>query len=201
MKTEKQIGAKPIGIIGILAGKLMNTFHKKQYYKIVVEIKKTTMTKVNKILDIGCGGGIAIKEFSRIFPEAIIFGIDHSEEMVKLSSRNNTRKLKEDKIVIQNNSVENISIKSNTIDIVTAFDTISFWDNHKKAIEEIKRVLKIKGVFYIINGYPKIGTKWYDIVKFKNDNEYKQFLTNNGFSVIDIAIQKKTIIIKSEVVK
>ena len=179
----------------------MNAFHKTQYHRIIEDIRKTTIIKVNKILDIGCGGGIAIKEFSRIFPEATIYGIDHSEEMVKLSANNNIEKIKSGKIVIQNSSVENISIESNTIDIVTAFDTISFWDNHKKALEEIQRVLKVNGLLYIINGYPEIGTKWYNIVKFKNDEEYKQFLTNNGFSVTEIAIHRRTIVIKAEAQK
>ena len=179
----------------------MNVIHKKQYYQIIENIRETTTFPINKILDIGCGGGIAVKEYSKIFPEAIVYGIDHSKEMVELSARNNSKKIMKGKIIIQYDSVENINIESNTIDIVSAFDTISFWDNEKKAIEEIKRVLRKNGILYIVNGFPKLGTKWYDIVKFKNQKEYEQFLTDNGFTVIEIIIHNRTIIVKSEITK
>ena len=80
---------------------------------------------------------------------------------------------------------------------MTAFDTISFWNDFNDSINEIKRVLKQDGIFFIVNGYPKVGTKWYDFVKFKNDSEYRAFLTRHSFKEINLIIEKNTIIIKA----
>lgn len=58
-----------------------------------------------------------------------------------------------------------VPYSTSQFDIVTAFDTINYWENIKKSVMEIYRVLKVGGKFLIINGYPKKGTKWWILLK------------------------------------
>jgi len=196
MNKKQFIGAKPIGFIGKIAGELMNLIHKKQYQRIIDNIKNESNIDVETIVDIGCGGGVALKHFASIFKNAIVIGIDYSQEMVNLSIKINRDNVKLGRVIVKNNNIECMDVKNKYADIITIFDNINFWENYEIAFKEIKRILKVDGLIYIINGFPKVGTKWYDFVKFKNEAEYINLLTTNGIEVEKIDIINHTIIIK-----
>ncbi|MBN2837036.1 MAG: class I SAM-dependent methyltransferase [Candidatus Delongbacteria bacterium] len=201
MENKKQfIGAKPVGLLGKIAGILMNIIHKKEYQKIALNIHEESNNNTKTIVDIGCGGGITLKIFSKTFNSATVIGIDYSQEMVNLSLRINRKYVKTGRVIVKKCDVEHILLDNNSIDLITAFDNINFWVNYSSAFKEIKRILKPNGLFYIINGYPKIGTNWYDFVKFKNEEEYRNLLESNGLSVESIEIIKSTIIVKGKLV-
>ncbi|MBN1892450.1 MAG: class I SAM-dependent methyltransferase, partial [Clostridiales bacterium] len=101
----------------------------------------------------------------------------------------------EGRVDIVKANVADLPFDPGTFDVAVAFDTVNFWQDHEKAIEQIMRALKNGGRFFIINAYPKEGTKWYDFVKFKNDTEYKEFLSRNGLIDVDSVINKRTIIV------
>jgi ubiquinone/menaquinone biosynthesis C-methylase UbiE len=118
--------------------------------------------------------------------------------MVTLSKKVNKHGIQNGWIEIVQGEVNKLPFSKGFFDLVTAFDTINFWDDIDCSLNEIKRVLKQGGVFVIVNGYPKAGTKWYDFLKFKNDEEYKTFLTQCGFRDIVIKIENQTIIIQAK---
>ncbi|MBN2519234.1 MAG: class I SAM-dependent methyltransferase [Bacteroidales bacterium] len=191
------IGSKPSGIKGWLAGIIMNIIHGVQYKKIIQKyiIKNFNSPKDIVLLDIGCGGGKAINLFSSMLKNSKIYGIDHSADMVSLSKSINKKAIFSHQVQIFQADAKNIPFDSNYFDAVTAFDTINFWDDYGLCMNEIKRVLKQNGMFFIVNGYPKPGTKWYDFVKFKNEKEYESFLIKHGFSRINTDIENHAIII------
>ncbi|PKO03378.1 MAG: hypothetical protein CVU43_02955 [Chloroflexi bacterium HGW-Chloroflexi-5] len=198
MSREQQIGAKPAGIAGTLAGRLMNLIHKKEYSIIIKAIQSRSELPVSTILDIGCGGGAVVKEFSRQFSNAQVIGVDHSAEMVRLSQKTNKSVIKTGRVKIQQNGVEKIEIESNKVDLITAFDTINFWPDYDLAFGEIKRVLSTGGRFIIVNGYPPVGSRWYEFDKFKDEHEYRSFLAQHGFEVSHLEVKNQTIIIESK---
>lgn len=198
MSKEQQIGAKPAGVIGMLAGRLMNLIHKKEYGVIINGILSRSELPVQTIVDIGCGGGAVVKEFSKQFSSAQVIGVDHSAEMIRLSQKTNKSGIKTGRVKIQQNKVEKIEIESNKVDLITAFDTINFWPDYDLAFGEIKRVLTTAGRFIIVNGYPPVGSRWYEFVKFKDEHEYRSFLAQHGFEVSYLEIKNHTIIIESK---
>jgi ubiquinone/menaquinone biosynthesis C-methylase UbiE len=193
------IGSKPVGLKGRLAGVIMNLIHASQYKKIIQKylVENIDTSGELSVLDIGCGGGKVVNIFSSLIKKVKIFGIDHSLDMVNLSQKVNKNGINDGMIEIVQGDVKKLPYPNDSFNIVTAFDTISFWNDFNDSINEIKRVLKQDGIFFIVNGYPKVGTKWYDFVKFKNDNEYRAFLTRHGFKEINLVIEKNTIIIKA----
>ncbi|XPS84764.1 methyltransferase, type 11 [Desulfosarcina variabilis str. Montpellier] len=194
--NRQAIGANPVGVIGKLAGRVMNLIHKKQYERIVQKIYKSEKEKSINIVDIGCGGGIAVKHLSKVFDKAQVFGIDISSDMVNLSKKMNRRAISEGRVKILNNDVENMYISDGSIKIITVFDNINFWTNHSKAFSEIKRVLCKNGRIFIVNGYPEVGTRWYDFVKFKNIDDYRNLFDDNGFSLRNHELSGRTIILE-----
>lgn len=197
MSKEQQIGEKPTGVMGTLAGGLMNLIHKKEYREIIKGIQIRSVVPVHTIVDIGCGGGAVVKEFSSQYQDALVIGVDHSAEMVRLSQKTNKSEIKTGRVKIQQNGVKKLEIESSKVDIVTAFDTINFWPDYDLALGEIKRVLSAAGRFIIVNGYPPIGSRWYEFVKFKDEHEYRVFLAQHGFEVSYVEIKNHTIILES----
>ena len=194
----QSIGANPRGFWGRLAGRLMNSLHSRSYRKIIAQaLREIKTTAPLRILDIGCGGGGAVRLFYTLAQNAQTDGIDISPDMVALAQRVNRKGIRRGQVDIAQGDVTALPYPDHSFDIVTAFDTINFWTDFDKAISEVCRALKKDGVFVIVNGYPKEGTKWWDFVKFKNSDAYRDMLMAYGFQNMRCTIRRNTIIIEA----
>jgi ubiquinone/menaquinone biosynthesis C-methylase UbiE len=197
MNTSEQIGAEPHGPVGRLAGMLMNAVHKRQYAEVIAHIREAAGEDPASILDLGCGGGIAIKLFADMFPRAQVTGVDCSRDMVDLALRTNRKAVQENRVRVLHQWVESMDLPANSMDIITVFDTINFWEHMDAAFMEVHRVLKDSGKLFIINGYPEPGTRWHEFVKFKNDDQYREFLSAHGFSTEETILRNRTIVLQA----
>ena len=101
------------------------------------------------VLDLGCGGGRNIEYF--LTKADKVYGIDHSEASVKMASEINKKSIKSCRCQILVGDVKNLPFEDESIDIVTAFETIYFWTKIEKCFKEIYRALKKDGQFLICN--------------------------------------------------
>ncbi|MBN2050027.1 MAG: class I SAM-dependent methyltransferase [Spirochaetales bacterium] len=194
------LGANPAGILGRLAGNVMNLMHARWYRAIIRnEISNAgLLTDLPAVLDLGCGGGKTLGLLAVSLPEAKVFGVDHSPDMVRLAGRVNRKTVSAGRIEVRTADVCSLPFPDAFFDLVTAFDTINFWEDLPRAVVEVLRVLKPGGRFFIVNGYPKEGTRWYDFVKFKNKEEYRRFLGEAGFRSVDAEVRKNTVIVSAQ---
>nr|MCR5522387.1 methyltransferase domain-containing protein [Clostridia bacterium] len=85
-----------------------------------------------------------------------------------------------------------LPFENDSFDIVTAFETVYFWQNIEKAFSEIYRVLKSEGVFAITNestGTDKTSVKFSQIIDGMNlytGEKLKALLEKVGFTSIEI---------------
>jgi ubiquinone/menaquinone biosynthesis C-methylase UbiE len=187
MGLEKQ-GSKPTGIIGKIIGRLMNKFHTSLY---VDYFNKKNISENYRILDIGCGGGKFIKYLSQKSENFQLYGLDHSKEMIDLTSHLNKEAINQNRLKLIVGSVVGIDINDNSLDLVTAFETVQFWTDLNKAFSEIYRILDNNGEFLIINRYPKEGTKWWELANLKSEKDYLKKFENNKFKDISIDLNYK----------
>jgi ubiquinone/menaquinone biosynthesis C-methylase UbiE len=115
--------------------------------------------------------------------------------MVRLSRKLNRRRIDKGKVEIVRADVSVLPFDNDSFDIITAFDTINFWPDHQRAISEIVRTLRSNGSFYIVNAYPKEGSKWHEFVQFKSDEAYREYLIENGMRKVESAFEKTMIIV------
>lgn len=101
------------------------------------------------VLDLGCGGGRNIEYF--LTKADKVYGLDHSKTSVKMASEINKKAIKTGRCQILVGDVKSLPFKNESIDIVTAFETIYFWDDLEECFKEIYRVLKKEGQFLICN--------------------------------------------------
>lgn len=178
----------------------MNIMHQRTY-KELIRLMQAEMSLANEnvfILDIGCGGGEAVRLFCTYIHQCKVFGVDHSSEMVELSKRINRKYIINGKAEIVKGDVLNLPFETSKFDLVSAFDTINLWDDIETSTKEVNRVLKTGGTFVIINAYPSEGSRWWNIVRFKSDREYISFLERHGFVDIQADLARNTIVIKGK---
>ena len=101
------------------------------------------------VLDLGCGGGRNIEYF--LTKANKVYGLDHSETSVKMASEINKEAIKSGRCKILVGDANSLPLKDESMDIITAFETIYFWSDIEECFKEIYRVLKKDGKFLICN--------------------------------------------------
>ena len=133
------------------------------YEKVAEDVKsefENTGKKSISVLDVGTGPGIIMRKIKEKLGDKVrIYGVDVSEDMVRIAERN----VPDAEIKV--GMAENIPFEDNMFDIVISVLSAHHWDDVQKGIEEIKRVLKKngKGIIWEVN--PKSGLK--DIIPRK----------------------------------
>jgi ubiquinone/menaquinone biosynthesis C-methylase UbiE len=143
------------------------------------------------ILDIGCGGGANIERLLKTYPASQVEGIDYSEESVAISRRKNAKML-DKRCAIRQGDVSALPYESETFDAVIAFETVYFWPDIAKDIREVRRVLRVGGLFLICNDASDPADETWSSriegMRVYSEDELIDMLLNNGFS--DISCDK-----------
>lgn len=181
-------GGNPTGFIGYLIGKLMNLFHINDYE---LALSKLPVANNPVCLDIGCGGGKFVKLLASQIKNGKIYGLDHSEQMVKLSRNVNKSFIQNGLVEIAQGNVSDLPFSDSQFDLITAFETIHFWPDLDANLRKIHKKLKPFGKFMIVNRLPREGTKWFNFVQIKNAEEYKNKLESAGFTELSVDIEAK----------
>lgn len=136
---------KPIGVLGKMMLKSMNTGHAKL---AAWGFSHLSLRQGAHILDVGCGGGANIAKILKEVPGSIADGLDYSAESVACSKKTNAAYLGK-RCTIHQGDVIALPYPDQTLDYVTAFETIYFWPDIDAAFKEIRRVLKPNGELLI----------------------------------------------------
>ena len=107
--------------------------------------------KCDKILDIGCGGGMLISLLAQRFPGADIFGIDISEESVTLTKETNRDLVEKGKCRISLGSVSEMPFEEGSFDLVTAFETYFFWPDLDNDVRKAALTVRNGGHLIIVS--------------------------------------------------
>jgi 2-polyprenyl-6-hydroxyphenyl methylase/3-demethylubiquinone-9 3-methyltransferase len=96
-----------------------------------------------KVLDIGCGGGLACEFLAK--RGANVSGIDLSLNSIKAAQEHAKKNYLQ--IDYKCGVAENLPYEDNTFDVVVCFDVLEHVEDWEKVISEIYRVLNKKGIF------------------------------------------------------
>lgn len=189
MGWTKNFG-KPEGTIGRIILNSMNSGHTliSKWGLSQYQWKEDT-----KALDIGCGGGMNVKRMLEFSPRGRVAGIDISEESVRKSRQVNRKSLGK-RCDIKKGSADSIPYKDGRFDVVTAFETIYFWQDVPKAFQEVFRVLKPGGTFMVICEMTDPKTMWKKLVEnitVYTPEQLEDFFLKAGFQEVKIERTKK----------
>ena len=149
------------------------------------------------ILDIGCGGGANISRLLKRCPDGNVSGIDYSPVSVRKSAEVNAAAIAQGRCRILEGSAEALPFDDDTLDLVTAFETVYFWPSIEKCFRGVLRTLKNGGRFVIINeddGLTGKNQKWEKIIDGMHTytpDELRALLASAGFTGIDVRNDSK----------
>jgi SAM-dependent methyltransferase len=138
---------KPFWWPGQLFARLMNSSHR---HLTEWGLAHVTFEPRDKILDVGCGGGMTIQRLLKLATEGEVFGVDYSEASVSVARKTNATSIAAGRAHVQRASVSSLPFPPDTFDVVTAVETHYYWPNLRADLEEIRRVLKSGGRVVII---------------------------------------------------
>lgn len=119
------------------------------FFAFVLGFSHVFFTRKRLVLDVGCGGG----KNQRILNHSKsinAIGIDISPASVKTSVRKNRRAIKSGRLQVVQGSVEALPFASDLFDLVTAVESVHYWEI-EKGLSEVYRTLKKGGQLLIVN--------------------------------------------------
>ena len=178
---------KPHGEEGIRTIEEMNKNHE-QISKFAFEC--ITVNENDKILDIGCGGGVNIEKFLKLTRNNVD-GLDYSEVSVSQTIKRNRESVENNRCEVIHADVRDMPLDDESYDLVSAFETIYFWPDIENTFKEVYRIIKEKGRFMIAQGtdgnHPD-DEKWLKTVEGMHvytSKDLEKYLTDAGFKVVE----------------
>jgi ubiquinone/menaquinone biosynthesis C-methylase UbiE len=130
---------KPSGLLGQMMGHGMAWGHRAH---TAWALSYLDAQPTDRVLDIGCGGGMAIKLIAEIAVDGFVAGIDHSQEMVGQARRRNAAAMRAGRVEIVRGDVAALPFDDASFDSVIGVETFYFWSDPIQSLREVHRVLR-----------------------------------------------------------
>ncbi len=183
---------KPHGDEGIETIQNMNENHR-EISEFAFE--KVNVGKTDKVIDIGCGGGVNIEKFLKLTSENVD-GLDYSEVSVAETIKRNQDAVDCGKSRVIHADVRDMPIDDESYDLASAFETIYFWPDIGETFREVSRIIKPNGQFMIAQGtdgnHPD-DEKWLATVEGMHvytAPELEKYLLDAGFKSIESYVKE-----------
>ena len=182
---------KPTGWLAGLAGLGMNRGHEKvgRWGLEHIAIQPNAI-----ILDVGCGGGGAVKILAQAVPRGKVYGVDYSEDVLLTARRVNRPLIEQGRVALKHGSVSELPFPDAAFDLATAFETTMFWPSPVEDLREVRRVLKPGGTLLIANEayadarFEERNTKWsrWSGFQLQTPEGTRQCLVEAGYAQVEI---------------
>src|SRR4030095_9427715 len=117
---------QPHGFVGWLAGWEM-ALRSSNRQRNVWAVGLLGVEPTDRVLEIGFGPGIAIRELSRRATHGLVCGVDHSAVMVQQATRRNAGAIRAGRVDLRCGSAEYLPAFEEPFDKVLAVNTMGMW--------------------------------------------------------------------------
>ena len=143
VRIRAQFG-RPTGIPGRIAGTIM-AHRASNRRRNAWAVALLDVQRGDRVLEIGFGPGLAIKELSARAPEGYVCGLDHSAVMVQQAARRNAEAVRRGQVDLRLGSVDDLPDFDAPFDKVLAVNVTPFWDRPVELLENLRRALRMGG--------------------------------------------------------
>jgi SAM-dependent methyltransferase len=174
---------RPTGLWGRAAGALMahRSSNRKRNAWVVSLLD---VRHDDRVLEIGFGPGLAIRELSRRTYEGRVCGIDHSALMLRQASRRNADGIRRGLVDLRLASVDALPAFDVPFDKILAVNAMLFWTEPHVRLRALRDLLRPGGVIAIAH-QPR-GPGATDETSAANGREIAEALAGAGFSQVRI---------------
>ena len=116
--------------------------------KLAAKLSRKDFNK-GKVLDSGCGPGFVIIELAKKFTACEFVGIDLSEPLLEIAEKTNQKEILTERVKFLKANVQDIPFPDNYFDLVININMLHLVAEPVIMLNEIERVLKPDGFFFI----------------------------------------------------
>jgi len=141
---------RPRGVWGPLVGWILAT-RSSNRIRSVWAVSLLDIQRRDRVLEIGFGPGIAIREISRLAPDGYVCGLDHSARMLSQAARRNARAIREGLVDLRPCPVERLPSFDIPFDKILAVNTVGFWKTPDESLLELRHLLRGGGRIAVVH--------------------------------------------------
>lgn len=104
----------------------------------------------DRVLDIGCGGGLTLGRMAEMFGRGHLTGADYSDVSVRLTTENNRQLVEKGRLEVVEASVEALPFGEGSFDKIITVESFYFWPDPQENLREVRRVLRKGGHFLLV---------------------------------------------------
>ena len=139
---------RPTGLWGRAAGLLM-AHRPSNRRRNAWAVSLLDVRRDDRVLELGFGPGLAIRELSHIAAEGYVCGIDHSELMLRWARRRNADGLRRGVVDLRLGSVDELPAFDALFDKILAVNTMVFGSEPVARLAELRRLLRPGGLIAV----------------------------------------------------
>jgi SAM-dependent methyltransferase len=185
-RVRAQFG-RPTGLPGRMAGWVMahrpSNRRRNAWAVSLLEVQHD-----DRVLEIGFGPGIAIRELARLAADGNVCGLDHSEVMVRQAARRNAEAVRRGRVDLRLGGVERLPAFDAPFDKILAVNALQFWDQPDEPLGELRRVLRNGGRIAI--AFQPRGPRATDEAATRRGHKLATALRGAGFSQVRLETLK-----------
>lgn len=135
---------KPTGWIGKIVAKGMNRGNAPMSDSAIAALD---VQATDHVMEIGFGGGAALKRLLQLTPKGQVVGVDFSDTMVEQARQRFHTDMRQDRLALHLADAANLPLADASIDKAMTANTLYFWPEPLQVLSEVRRVLKPGGRF------------------------------------------------------
>ena len=141
---------RPHGLVGHLAGcemALRPSNRKRNRWAVdLLDVQSR-----DRVLEIGFGPGLAIRDLARRATDGIVVGMDHSDVMVRQATRRNRAAVRAGRVELRRASVVDLRTPNLLFDKVLVVNNFGMWPNPRSGLQDVLRALHPGGRVAIVS--------------------------------------------------
>lgn len=105
----------------------------------------------DRVLEVGFGPGVAIAELAGRATQGQVYGIDHSQLMVRRASSRNAAAIRAHRVHLAQASVDQLPSFGEPLDAILAVNTVAFWPDPVQRLRDLRRLLRPAGRIALVS--------------------------------------------------
>ncbi|GLW65313.1 hypothetical protein Arub01_35570 [Actinomadura rubrobrunea] len=175
----------PRGVTGRVVGWIM-AHRRSNRQRNVWAVSLLDVQPTDRVLEVGFGPGIAIAALAAKATRGHVYGIDHSELMVRQARRRNAAAVRAGRVHLIHTSVERLPDFGDPLDAILAVNNAGMWPDRVERLRDLRRLLRPAGRIALVS-QPRCPGATRDTTD-RAAEELKDLLTQAGFAHFRVEI-------------